>query len=356
MTIKYVNVRGGAGVAAANHATRPQDDLYLAVNGDWLATTEIPADQSMTGGVMDLFFNVEDQLLADFAKFRQQPATVQDSILREAVKLDQLALDFEKREADGIRPAQIRLAILDQLHHWDDVNDQLAELIKMGAPLPFDLFTEPDMKNTTRKLLTFGVPNLILPGKKTTRLKIKRGQQLLATWHQMAVDVLKRFGFEETVATQLVDQAVAFDASLVPFVKGTEELADYTARYHPTDFAEFTRLIPAIDLNQAIADILQRLPVQINVTQPEYFKHLNQLLTTTPFEEFKAWLQVKLILETTAYLTEDLRQLGDRYRGVLGGRRATPSQEKQAYRMVVRYFDDVIGKYYGETYFGDQAR
>ncbi|GEL14077.1 Neutral endopeptidase [Lapidilactobacillus concavus DSM 17758] len=172
----------------------------------------------------------------------------------------------------------------------------------------------------------------------------------------MAVDVLKRFGFEETVATQLVDQAVAFDASLVPFVKGAEELADYTARYHPTDFAEFTRLIPAIDLNQAIADILQRLPVQINVTQPEYFKHLNQLLTTTPFEEFNAWLQVKLILETTAYLTEDLRQLGDRYRGVLGGRRATPSQEKQAYRMVVRYFDDVIGKYYSETYFGDQAR
>src|SRR3954452_24720068 len=35
-------------------AVRPQDDLFRYVNGEWLDTAEIPADQSMTGAFIAL--------------------------------------------------------------------------------------------------------------------------------------------------------------------------------------------------------------------------------------------------------------------------------------------------------------
>ena len=40
--------------AAGADAVRPQDDLFRAVNGEWLATTEIPSDQSTYGAFLVL--------------------------------------------------------------------------------------------------------------------------------------------------------------------------------------------------------------------------------------------------------------------------------------------------------------
>ena len=39
-----------------------KDDLYQAVNGDWLATAKIPADKPATGGFSLLGDQVEEQI------------------------------------------------------------------------------------------------------------------------------------------------------------------------------------------------------------------------------------------------------------------------------------------------------
>ena len=46
-----------------------KDDLYMAVNGDWLKTAKIPADKAATGGFYDLADDIEKTLMEDFANF-----------------------------------------------------------------------------------------------------------------------------------------------------------------------------------------------------------------------------------------------------------------------------------------------
>ncbi|OWY60775.1 hypothetical protein B7486_67355, partial [cyanobacterium TDX16] len=46
----------------ADDAIRPQDDLFGHVNGEWLATAEIPSDLSSTGGFIDLVLESEAQV------------------------------------------------------------------------------------------------------------------------------------------------------------------------------------------------------------------------------------------------------------------------------------------------------
>ena len=48
---------------------RIQDDLYQAVNGEWLEKAVIPEDKPMTGGFADLDEGVEKLLMADFKAF-----------------------------------------------------------------------------------------------------------------------------------------------------------------------------------------------------------------------------------------------------------------------------------------------
>ncbi|MFD1465796.1 M13 family metallopeptidase [Lapidilactobacillus mulanensis] len=356
MKLNNVLVRGGAGDTTAAESARVQDNLYLSVNGEWAKTAEIPADRSTAGGFADLSVGVEDLLLADFAKFREDASQVADPILGEAVKLNQLALDFKKRDADGTKPAEAALAKLDELKSWADVNAHLADLIKDGIALPFDVGVEPDMKNTAQYLLYIDVPGLILPDKTYYAEDNENGKQLLGVWSKMAVEILQKFGYDEAAATDLVEKAKEFDAAIVPFVKNSEELADYTKQYNPYDFADFVKLAPAVDFATAIPAVLPSTPETVIVTQPKYFENLDKLVTADTFAQFKAWLQVNEILNTTGYLSEELRQLGGTYGRAIGGQKEAPNQVKHAYRLANGYFSDVVGKYYGEKYFGDTAR
>lgn len=356
MKSNHLFVRGGAGDTTAAEVTRAQDNLYLSVNGEWAKTAEIPADRSTTGGFADLAVGVEERLLADFAKFRQDLTQVKTPELQEAVKLNQLALDFKKRDADGTRPADAMLNKLDKLQNWSDVNQYLADLIKDGTALPFSLGVEPDMKNTSVYLLYVDVPGLILPDKTYYAADNESGQQLLAVWSEMAIAVLQKFGYDETQAAQLVDQAKAFDAAIVPFVKNSEELADYTKQYNPYEFADFLKLTPEIDFATAIPEILASTPEKIVLTQPKYFENLSKLVTPATFDQYKSWLIVNEILSTTGFLSEELRQLGGTYGRAISGQKEAANQEKHAYRLANGYFSDVVGQYYGATYFGDTAR
>lgn len=356
MKSNHLFVRGGAGDTTAAEVTRAQDNLYLSVNGEWAKTAEIPADRSTTGGFADLAVGVEERLLADFAKFRQDLTQVKIPELQEAVKLNQLALDFKKRDEDGTRPADAMLNKLDKLQNWSDVNQHLADLIKDGTALPFSLGVEPDMKNTSVYLLYVDVPGLILPDKTYYAADNESGQQLLAVWSEMAITVLQKFGYDETQATQLVDQAKAFDAAIVPFVKNSEELADYTKQYNPYEFADFLKLTPEIDFATAIPEILASTPEKVVLTQPKYFENLSKLVTPATFDQYKSWLIVNEILSTTGFLSEELRQLGGTYGRAISGQKEAANQEKHAYRLANGYFSDVVGQYYGATYFGDTAR
>lgn len=356
MKSNHLFVRGGAGDTTAAEATRAQDNLYLSVNGEWAKTAEIPADRSTTGGFADLAVGVEERLLADFAKFRQDLTQVKTPELQEAVKLNQLALDFKKRDADGTRPADAMLNKLDKLQNWSDVNQHLADLIKDGTALPFSLGVEPDMKNTSVYLLYVDVPGLILPDKTYYAADNESGQQLLAVWSEMVIAVLQKFGYDETQSTKLVDQAKAFDAAIVPFVKNSEELADYTKQYNPYEFADFLKLTPEIDFATAIPEILASTPEKVVLTQPKYFENLSKLITPATFDQYKSWLIVNEILSTTGFLSEELRQLGGTYGRAISGQKEAANQEKHAYRLANGYFSDVVGQYYGATYFGDTAR
>ncbi len=56
---KFMTVRGGAGDVTVPENARPQDNLYLAVNAEYLKNAEIPADKPATGSFNVLAENVE---------------------------------------------------------------------------------------------------------------------------------------------------------------------------------------------------------------------------------------------------------------------------------------------------------
>ena len=76
-----------------------KDDLYAAVNGEWLKKAVIPEDRPRIGGFTDLVIGVEDTLIKDFNELKD-PKDVQ---MKEFLKYYNMTKDFKTRNKDGLR-------------------------------------------------------------------------------------------------------------------------------------------------------------------------------------------------------------------------------------------------------------
>lgn len=335
-----------------------KDDLYEAVNGEWVKQATIPDDKPATGGFQNLDDKVEKQLTADLDDFvagQQHDQMPTENRFAELLKLYQLAGDFERREKEGTKPLLDGLKPVQALQSYADYQEHWLEFAKNGvaAPVLFDI--DADMKNATVNALFAGAPGLILPDKSYYDQGNQQGPKLMALWKKNIGEVLPKFGFSADETQQLIDQTVAFDQLLVPHVKSAEEAADYSKMYNPQTLTEFADHTKQLDLAAIIEGLIGAKPDKVIVTEPKYLAALDDILTGH-FELFKSWLIVNYIRSNAGLLTDELRELNGRYGRAVSGQKKPVNQKKYAFRMARGVFSQVLGVYYGRRYFGQAAK
>ena len=127
---------------------RIQDDLYQAVNGDWLKTAVIPEDRPTTGGFADLDQDVEKIMMADFRAFAEGSKTSDIPEMKYAIALYKKVLDTERRNREGISPALPVLKKLQEIRTVDEFNAMASELLLQGIDLPIRMDVATDIAKT----------------------------------------------------------------------------------------------------------------------------------------------------------------------------------------------------------------
>jgi putative endopeptidase len=83
---------------------RIQDDLYQAVNGEWLKTAVIPDDRSTAGGFSQLDQDVEKLMMADFKALAEGSKKTDIPEMADAIRLYKKIMDVSRRNKEGIKP------------------------------------------------------------------------------------------------------------------------------------------------------------------------------------------------------------------------------------------------------------
>lgn len=341
-------VYGSSGVAY-------KDDLYEAVNGKWEKKAKIPADRAGAGGFNDLSIDVENKLISDLNKMGELESTTDKPELQEAVRFFQLALDFGRRKKQKMAPVMPLLKRAIELKDFADLNAQAGSWYET-FPVPFQFSVEPDMKDTAHNAVYAYGPGLILPDTTYYDDDNPNRDTLLATWREMAVKLLVAAKFSEKDAERMADGALKFDRSLVPFSKSGEEWADYPAMYNPEPLDKFLTHSEMLNFRKFLDDLLPEEPSQIIVTEPRFFEHFSEVVNARTFRLLHDWMIIRFLIHASKYLSNDLRKVGDTFHRAITGSQKSPNKTKSAYYATNDYFDEVIGQYYGEKYFGDDAR
>lgn len=333
-----------------------KDDLYEAVNGEWLKTAKIPDDKPATGGFNDLVDEIDKQLMDDFDAYATGKEKSDDSRFNEMIKLYRLAKKFDWRKKVGPQPLKRMLASVENLNSYEDYQSQWKNWILAGMPSPISFDIDADMKNATVYALFASSPSLILPDKSYYEAEKKaQHDQLLQLWSSMVEALMDKLGYSKEEAKKIIDDAIKFDALLAPNVKSAEEAADYSKMYNPQTVAELASATDQLDIAAIIKQLVGEEPEKVIVTEPEYFKALNKILQDN-FELFKNWALIRVIRENASYLDDEMREINGRYGRALSGSKKPVSQRKFAFYLARDMFSQVAGDYYGKKYFGPQAK
>ncbi|WP_323067260.1 M13 family metallopeptidase [Limosilactobacillus reuteri] len=333
-----------------------KDDLYEAVNGEWLKTAKIPDDKPATGGFNDLVDEIDKQLMDDFDAYATGKEKSDDSRFNEMIKLYRLAKKFDWRKKVGPQPLKRMLASVENLNSYEDYQSQWKNWILAGMPSPISFDIDADIKNATVYALFASSPSLILPDKSYYEAEKKaQHDQLLQLWSSMVEALMDKLGYSKEEAKKIIDDAIKFDALLAPNVKSAEEAADYSKMYNPQTVAELASATDQLDIAAIIKQLVGEEPEKVIVTEPEYFKALNKILQDN-FELFKNWALIRVIRENASYLDDEMREINGRYGRSLSGSKKPVSQRKFAFYLARDMFSQVAGDYYGKKYFGPQAK
>ena len=335
---------------------RIQDDLYTYVNQDKLEELIIPDDKPCIGGFQTLAEDVEKVMMKEFEEMCANDNYPND-YLKRACKLYQITKDAERKEKFGIKPALDNLEILKELNDISTFNKLAKELALKGISCPLRVRVDTDMKNTKQHRVYIQGPGVILPDASYYKPEMaQQKEMIMGIWVNVARMILAKSNLTSEEQNKYLEDTLAFDSILGNLVKTSEEWSEYVNMYNPMSVEEVSSLLSTIDFKAILNDLFGFVPETIIVSEPRYFENFASVFNNETFEQYKHWAYVNGLINSCSLLTEELRELGSVYYRTIAGIPKNTPIEKFAYQLASDMYSEPVGLYYGEKYFGEEAK
>lgn len=335
---------------------RIQDDLFHYVNQEKIDELVIPNDMPQIGGFNTLHTDVEKLMIGEYNQMCESD-TYPNEYLERSCKLYKAVKNVRKRNRNGIKPALKHLEKIEQLDSIKTFNKELKNLILNSYPLPINVSVETDMKDTSKHCVIIQGPSVLLPDASYYKeaMAAQKGA-LLGIWANMAKLVLAETDLSAEQQEQYIQDTLKFDDILGGLVKTSEEWSEYIEMYNPMKTSKVVSMLKPLDFKGLLIDLFGVVPEKIIVAEPRFFKAFKEVFNEENFEIYKHWAYVTGLLSACSLLSEKLRNLGGLFYRTISGIQTVSSVEKYAYQLASNMYSDPVGLYYGEKYFGEEAK
>ena len=329
-------------------------NFYKAVNGEWLEKAEIPGDQPSVSAFLELHLDIEKTLMDLTSKWKKDQTTLNEN-LKKYIKFYQMTSDFKKRNELGVNPFKIILSKINAMNGLKDLDKTFKALTLESIEMPFGFSIMQDFMNSNNQILYFGAADLFLPDTSYYKDETKKNQ-LIGLFTQTTQQLLRLYGFSDEEVNTLIQEALAFDALLVPVTKSSVEKADYVKMYNPLSKEEVQKLTKNFDLIAHAEGLVKQSVDQLIITNLDFIKAFDSIINNENFTIMKSWMIVSNAIKFSADLTDEIRIAGGAFRRALSGTKEPQSKEKFAFYQAYNRFGQVVGLHYGENYFGPVAK
>lgn len=331
------------------------DDFFQYANGNWVKSTQIPADRSRYG-TFDIVRERNQNLLRDILEAASKNS-------RAAAGSDeQLIGDFYAScmneaaiEAAGLAPLEPFLRQIEQIRDARGLQAVMTALHQAGVPAVFFFGASVDAKNSSLNIAAARQGGLSLPAKDYyLDEKFKDVREKFAAY---VADMFVLLGEDPARAAADAATVLKIQTRLAQASKSRLELRDPEKNYNKIALAELEKLAPAFDWGAYFAARGAPKFAEINVGQPRFFEEFNRMLGDVPPAEWKTYLRWMALNNLTVVLPKKFNDRSfDFYGRTLGGIKEQPPRWKRCTEETEYVVGEALGQKYVERHYTPAAK
>lgn len=326
----------------------PCQDFYQFACGGWEARNPIPADQaswSVYGklandnqrflwGILDELARKDGGLSGPQQKIGDYFAACMDEAAVERRGAAALAPQLEALAAVSGKPALA--ALLAEAH-----------LGIVGSGMLFGFSANQDFENSQSVIAFAGAGGLGLPDRDYYLKADKKSVELRAKYLAHVARMFELLGDAPAAAKAGAQQIMAIETALARASLTRVERRDPHKQLHKMNRAGLRKLTPAFDWDAYLSGLGVAGLDAFNVTEPKFYKAVDQQLRTRSLGELKTYLRWHLVHENAPYLSsafvdENFAFYGRTLRGT--------QQLKARWKRCVALVDEQLGEALGQEF------
>ncbi|MGO1972545.1 MAG: M13 family metallopeptidase [Propionibacteriaceae bacterium] len=335
-----------------DRSVRVQDDLYRHVNGQWLATTEIPDDKPLTGAFIELRDASEEAVREIITTLSgAEPGTEEAKIAH----LYASFMDVDSIEAAGAEPLRESLAEVDAIDSIEALMRLIGSFARrsVGGLIGFD--AESDPGDPTRQVMFVAQGGLGLPDEEYYREE--KYADIRAEYLAHVTTTLELAGFED--AAEQASAVVDLETRIAAHHWDKVRTRDLREMYNLQTADEFFAASPGLHFDAFLdgAAVPAAAMAEVVNTQPSFFTEVAGLLSEAELGSWRSWARWKLVSSMSPYLSEAFVNERFRFYGtVLAGTPVLKERWKRGVDLVEGALGEAVGKIYVERHFSPTAK
>lgn len=346
----------GFALTNLDRSCKPCDNFYEFAMGGWMKANPIPPEYPSWGTFTQLRDNNLSALrtVLEAAEKANAPAGSNEQKIGDFYAS---CMDTTAIEAAGLKPLSGELATIDDIHDRASLEAAIAQLQREGAGVLFRFGSGQDIKDSTRVIAQANQGGLGMPDRDYYFRDDEKSKQLRADYEQHVAKMFALAGDALDTAASEAKTILTVETALAKASRTRVELRDPEKNYNLMPLSEMNTLTPDWSWPNYLHAIGAPPLEQVDIRQPEFFKEVNQELSSVSLPDWKIYLRWHVIHSSAPALPKlFVEENFDFYERKLAGTKELLPRWKRCAQSTDRNLGEALGQVYVEKYFPPAAK